>query len=457
MVSLAWSRARRAVGPGKSGVIERLRAIFWDDPRRRRWLLAALIHALAVAGFAAVGSRELFEKHTPYNHFALLAEAWLEGRLDLGGPPPAYAGQNDFALYRDRWYVVFPPFPALVLLPWVWLAGGDAARVADGAYFLVLAGLAPALVFLVLEKLASMGHGFGDQRARVLLSLLFAFGSVYFFCAVQGTVWYAAHVVGTALAAAYVLFALSAERPLAAGVALGLGLLTRTPLCFAAPLFVLEAWRISRSDRGEFDRSLLAAKLVGFTFPVLVAVGATMALNWARFEDVSEFGYRYLTVRWHGRIERWGLFDYHYLARNLGVVLTSLPWIAPPGQSPPFQINAHGLALWVTTPCYLWLFWPRKRPPLFWSLLVSALGIAVPTLFYQNTGWVQFGYRFSCDYAVFLFALFAVGGYRLGRSFRVAAVLSVVVNGFGAATFGRRGYESYYVVEPTQRVLYQPD
>lgn len=437
--------------------MERLRAILWDDPRRRRWLLAALIHAITVAGFALLAAPELFDSHTRHNHFALLAEGWLAGRLDLGGEPPAYAGRNDFALFGDRWFVVFPPFPALVLLPAVWLAGGDASRVADGAWFLGLAGLAPALVFLVLEKLARMEYALGDQRARVSLSLLFAFGTVYFFCAVQGTVWYAAHVVGTALGAAYVLFALGAERPLAAGVALGLGFLTRTPLGFAAPLFVLEAWRTCRAARGAIERRQLALKLATFALPVLLAFGVALLLNWARFGDVSEFGYRYLTIRWHERIARWGLFDYHYLARNLGVVLTSLPWLAAPGQSPPFQINAHGLALWVTTPGYLWLLWPRRRPALFWALLGSALAIAVPTLFYQNTGWVQFGYRFSCDYAVFLFALFAVGGYRLGRWFRVLAVLSVIVNGFGAATFGRRGYESYYVVEPTQRVLYQPD
>ena len=35
-------------------------------------------------------------------------------------------------------------------------------------------------------------------------------------------------------------------------------------------------------------------------------------------------------------------------------------------------------------------------------------------LFYQNSGWVQFGYRFSLDYMVFLIALLAVGGNRLG-------------------------------------------
>jgi hypothetical protein len=280
---------------------------------------------------------------------------------------------------------------------------------------------------------------------------------VYFFCAVQGTVWYAAHVVGTALAAAYVLFALSAERPCAAGVALGLAFLTRTPLLSAAPLFALEAWRTCRSEQGTIDRGALVRKLSWFTLPVILAVVFALVLNWARFGDWSEFGYRYLTVRWQERIERWGLFDYHYLARNLGVVLTSLPWVSAPGHSPCFQINAHGLALWVTTPCYLWLLWPHRCPPLFRSLALCTACVAVPTLFYQNTGWVQFGYRFSCDYAVFLFALFAVGGYRLGRVFQAASVVSVLVNSFGAVTFGRRGYEAYYVVEPTQRVFYQPD
>lgn len=438
-------------------MIERLRATCWDDPRRRRWLLAIAIHVLATLGFSLAGAPELFERHTPHNHFALLAEGWLDGRLDLGRAPPAYAGGNDFALHGDRWYVVFPPFPAVLLVPWVWLAGGDATQVADGGCFLLLAGLAPALLFLVLEKLDQMGHGTGTQRVNVLLGLLFAFGTVYFFCAVQGTVWYAAHVVGAALAALYVLFALSAERPCAAGVALGLAFLTRTPLLSAAPFFALEAWRTCRSEQGTLDREALVRKLSWFTAPLLIAVVLALVLNWARFGDSWEFGYRYLTVRWHHRIERWGLFDYHYLARNLGVVLTSLPWVAAPGHTPSFQINGHGLALWVTTPCYLWLLWPRRCPPLFWSLALSAACVAVPTLFYQNTGWIQFGYRFSCDYAIFLFALFAVGGYRMGRVFQVASVISVLVNSFGAITFGRRGYEAYYFVEPTQRVLYQPD
>src|SRR5262245_3682930 len=98
---------------------------------RRRSGLAFLIYLVFVGVAALVAPRAIFQGHTPFNHFALQAEAWLAGRLDLGGPPPAYAGNNDFALTDGRYFVVFPPFPALLLAPWVKLAG-SAEALPDG-------------------------------------------------------------------------------------------------------------------------------------------------------------------------------------------------------------------------------------------------------------------------------------------------------------------------------------
>jgi len=76
---------------------------------------------------------------------------------------------------------------------------------------------------------------------------------------------------------------------------------------------------------------------------------------------------------------------------------------------------------------------------------------------YQNTGWLQFGYRFSNDFAVFLFAMLAVGGFRLGRTFWVLGAVGVAVNAFGALTFERRGFERYYYSDGSQHTIYQPD
>ncbi len=459
--------------------------------RQRRLGLALLIYLVGLAVYFAFARPERLTEHTPFNHFALLAESWLEGRLHLGGPPPSYTQMNDFAKVGDNWYVAFPPLPAVWLLPWVWLAG-SAEGVRDGQAFLWLAPVAPAVLFLVLEKLSRLGMSERSRLENLALALLFAFGTVYFFSAEQGTVWFAAHVVGCLLLALYVLFALDAERPLLAGLMLGLGFMTRSPLLFAAPLFALEALRVcsaggavsasalpvsdlartaeSASPSGgggpvrrllawyrRLDKRRLVKLYAWFALPVAAALAITLWHNQVRFGEPFEFGYRFLTVRWAERMERWGLFHYHYLGRNLGVSLASLPYVTRGGAAP-FQINGHGLALWFTTPMYLWLLWPRLSAGargVHRALWITTLAVAMWTLLYQNTGWVQFGQRFSNDYAVLLFALLAVGGRKLGKGFIAASVFAVVVNAFGAYTFDRPEYRGYYVVKPFE--YFQPD
>jgi hypothetical protein len=384
---------------------------------------------------------ERWHAHTPYNHYALLAEAWLDGRLDLGGPPPAYTGNNDFAVHGDKHYVSFPPLPAVLILPVVAAAGG-AENVPDGLFFVLLAPLGPVLFFLALERL--QGRTGRSEQERVALAGLLGLGTVYWFSAVQGTVWFAAHVVALAIACGFVLCAVDARHPLLAGLLLGLGFATRPPLALALPFFVCEAWRGGGRAR----------KLVLFAAPVACVVLVLAWHNAARFGDPTEFGHRLLAVRWRERIDEWGLFSYHYLGRNLGVVLAGLPfWSREHG----LQVNAHGLALWLTTPIYVWALWPRRTSALYWAAAATAAAVALPSLLYQNTGWIQFGYRFSNDFAPFLFLMIAAGHRRLGRAFWGVAAIAVAVNSFGAATFGKPEHARYYFVDPTQRILFQPD
>jgi hypothetical protein len=259
---------------------------------------------------------------------------------------------------------------------------------------------------------------------------------------------------------------LTRSRPGLAGVALGLGFATRTPLLFAMPLFVSELFRTCLPSDfcglkaiaevpGRLDRPRFLKGLAWFAAPVALVVALTLAHNQARFGDPFEVGYRYLEVVWRGRIEKWGLFDYHYLGRNLAVILTSLPWLGD--EETPVRISAHGLALWVTTPAYLYVLFPQVRRAPHLALVLTTVAVLAPTLFYQNSGWVQFGYRFSNDYAVFLFALLAVGGRRFGKLFYLLAAYAVVVNAFGALTFNREAGAQVYVIEHNQRLIHEPD
>ena len=443
--------------------------------RRRRLLIALAIYVVCVGVVALVAGPTRLREHSPFNHYAQLADAWLHGRNDLANGPPAYAQGNDFARFGDKWFISFPPFPAMLMLPLVAMAGSP-DNFQDGQFIVWLSGLAPAALFLALEKLRRSGRSGRSERENLGLSLLFAFGTVYFFTAVQGSVWFAAHVVGASLLALYLLLALDAASPWLAGLVVGLLFLTRPSTLLVAPLFALEAIRVSCNDNlptqgrlGEritliwqrLDKGLLARKWLIFSLPVLGCLAFASAYNHARFGvwSPSAFGHEHLTVVWHERMAKWGLFGYHYVAKNLGVALTILPWVpaSHAAGDPSFQINEHGLALWFTTPLYLWLLWPRTRGFLHAALWLSAIGPIALDLMYQNSGWRQFGYRFSNDYAALLFLLLAVGGRPFGWLFKSAAVWSLAWNLFGAVSFDRAGYERYYWRDGTQKILYQDD
>jgi len=425
----------------------------WMTPetRSRRILLGLGIYVVTVAIFAILAGDRIV-RHTAYNHYALMADAWVHGHQELVGGPPGYSGMNDFALFEGKWFISFPPFPAVLMTPFVWLAG-SAENFRDGQFVVWLSGIGPGVLFLVLEKLRRTGRSERSEVDNVRLALLFAFGTVYFFSAVQGTVWYAAHVVGVGLAALFVLFALDCERPILAGVMLGFMFLTRPTTALVGMFFVLEAIRIAGKDY---------SKLVDLAVKSAVPVGACLAfaafLNHARFHtwDPSAFGHEYLQVGWKTRIDRWGLFSFHFLPRNISVMFASLPWKPLASDTlqlevlgmtfvvPHYVISGHGVALWFTTPFYFFLLRPKQITATWTAALVAALGPMAMNLLYQNSGWFQFGYRFSNDYAVFLFVMLAMGLPRLGRGFWVLAAWSIGINFFGARSFERGDFTDWY-------------
>jgi hypothetical protein len=135
------------------------------------------------------------------------------------------------------------------------------------------------------------------------------------------------------------------------------------------------------------------------------------------------------------------------------VFLASLPWLS---SDPPYvKISLHGLALWFTTPNLLWLLWPKRWDARMVGLAAAVCVVAGMNLLYQNSGWVQFGYRFSLDYMPFMFLLLALGARRFGPGFYLCMAFAICVNTFGALTFDRA--HRYYDNDWTQNRVFQPD
>ena len=442
----------------------------------RRAAIPLAIFAITATVYAFVtGPRT--EGPSPNNHFVHLAESYLNGQLEQQGDRPP--GYNDWACYDAelqsvcppnahqrpsesyRWYVSFPPFPAVLLTPAVAIFGRDFS---DPLFWAIFAGLAPAFLFLLLRRLREEDISPRTLKEDLLLVTLFAFGSVYFFTAVQGSVWFCAHIVASLLLVLFLYFGIGAKSPLWAGVALGLCFMTRPSTSPFALFFLFEAIRSSRAGEDKEGAGLLTflggtawkkvlMKCAVFAAPILVVGGLAMWANASRFNDPFEFGHAYLMIRWRPRIEKWGLFNFHFFAKNLSVYVAGLPWLS--AAAPYVMISRHGLALWITSPGLLPLLWPKKITKLMGGLFITVAIVAILDLCYQNSGWVQFGYRFSLDYMPALIVLLALSRRRFGGFWIALLVFAMAVNTFGAITFDRAAM--FYDDDGTQERLFQPD
>ncbi len=452
--------------------------------RLARWVrgwrgIVLLYLAFAGAYLGASGGR--LRMHSPYNHYVYLADGWLHGRLTLAGPPP---NENDWAkidvlrlkdgrevrgIYggrtggpTDRMYplqgdpetispseiasrstirlVSFPPFPAVAMLPFVAVWG---LQFNDVLFTALWAALNPVLLFLLLRDLRARGLSSRGAADDLWLTAMFGVGSVYYFCAVVGQVWFTAEIINVTLCIAFVWAAVGARRPVLAGICLALGFATRPPW-IAVPLFLFEAVRAAggRDALGTREgRRAFAGLLLRFAIPIAVGGAALAAYNYARFRNPFEFGHRFMPVQWQERMFRFGLFNYHFLSRNLAAALVLLPRIMT--RYPYVRVSQHGMSLLVTSPNLAYTVMPQEPSPLTKPLWLTIACVALPDLLYQNSGYVQWGYRFSLDFMVYFVVLLAIGNRRLTRLFKGLLIAAVAINLLLAIGFDRYTQFSY--------------
>ena len=431
------------------------RAKGWAE-RHRPELAVFLIVLVALTFF----SSQRFLRQSAAPHFVYQAQAWLEGRTDID--PEVLPNYEDWACVRevggekvrctgrlqpgDKWYVSFPPFPAVVMLPFVAVNG---YQLNDTSFTVFIGALAAALFVSLLRRLSAMRELERTQGEAVALGLYLAFGTVFFYCAIRGEVWFTAQVMGVALTMLYLLNAVGARRPVLAGLFFAMATLTRAPLMFAGLFFVLEvlcpgptgADRIAQLKALPSRASEVLRKIGLFAAGAFPLAALAAWYNHLRFGSLGEFGHRFFyNNRVNVDIDRWGLFNLHYLQRNIEAAFLKLPRI----QLDPFQISydPHGLSLLLTLPVLVFLVWPRGQRRLTLPLWLTVAVTALPGLFYQNTGYMQFGFRFSLDYTPYLLLLFAATGWRLKSRWVVPVMaLGFLVNFWGAVAF--RGYTEY--------------
>lgn len=370
-----------------------------------------VVAVLAGAVFLMTGERE----PNDFDYYVRLADAFLHGRTYLLEAP---SWLNELVPGGGGWYVVYPPVPAVLLMPFVAAFGmGFPQQVASS----IFAAVAVGLVWLMLGRFAL------DIRRRFILTMVFAFGTVFWYVAETGSAWYIAHVSAVMFSGAAVLLALDRRWPVLIGLFLGLAAISRLPVALAALGVWLLLLGVGWPPRVPADRWLAIRRTLGFAVGMAVPVGLYLAYNLARWGTLTDQGYTLIPGVLEDPIyAEHGIFSIEYVPRHIHAILFR-SWNFE-DEAPWFQPSWWGLGLFLTTPLFVWLARAQPQDPRVVASVVAAALVMIPIVTHGNVGIAQFGYRFSLDVQVFLFVILATVFERgMSRLAWVAAVASIAI------------------------------
>ena len=384
---------------------------------RIRWKLLII----AVAAFLVF---LIFKGPPPgQNHFVYLADAFLHGNLGVSG---GGMGLAEIVPFNGSYFVVYPPMPAVLLLPFVALFGTGFDQ---GLMSILLSCLCVSATWLMLKKI-------GANRSKALwLAALFGFGTCFWFISSVGSSWYIEHVVAVLFLTLAIIFALAKKSPLLIGVLLGFAFLSRLPVILSFPFFLLLIYEQNSTWKPRFKQATYF--LVGLG----ILVGVYELYNFGRWGSFSDLGYSLIPGIQQDPYFTNGIFSLNYIPRHIYAILFQGPILL--SDFPYFEPNWMGLGLLFTTPAFIYIF---KGP---WSRLSKYAALAVvcilPILITHGTvGLTQFGYRFSLDFTPFLLILTAKGmRENLGWEEKALIILSLLVNLWGVVSIIQFNFVSF--------------
>ena len=406
-----------------------------------RILIPVVLFGLAWAVYAWISHG----RSTNLAYFIPLADAFLHGRLGLT-ETASYLNElvpSSNGLY----YVVYPPAPAALLVPVVALFGPGVSQVWPS----ILLGAANAAVASMVIR------GMGVARGpRIVLSLVFAFGTITWYSAQVGSAWHFAHVVATL----FLLLAIRLCQRDAPAVLIGLmfaaAAMSRLPVAMAAPFFIAyfidrdirEAtgdptpfgWLGAERPRAWHTRPNLLATLE-LAWPAAVEAGLIVVVylvyNQLRFGSPTENGYALIPGLLKEAQYQHGFFSVYSIPRILyamfltaPVLVSGFPWIQ--------SHRNGGLSLVLTTPLFLWSLKARRLDWFGVGTWAAVVLVLVPILTHADPGGAEFGFRYAQDIYPFLLLLTIRGlGGRISAEAWMAIAIGGLVNlwGMGSAYY----------------------
>lgn len=353
--------------------------------------------------------------------FSELANSFLHYKLYFldGSPYNQYISDNVFL--SSHYYWPLGPFPAIILMPFVWLGNFFQFYFYQGYlnFFLVL------LIFYLIFKLARrINFSAADS---VYWSAAFIFSSMFLGVAMISPSWYFAQTITVLLLFLSLLEYSGKKRYFLIGLIFGLILLTRIT-AFIGILFFLADILLEKNNNWKLKmRNIFKIALIPVVCFILLS-----GYNYARFQNPLDQGYQaqILTAGFMDDKDDYGLFNLRYLPRGLYYSLINMP-------QPVFNSETHllihpfikadpwGMSIFLTSPYLLYLFFVKlKDKKTIMLLMASAVVwlIISSSFFIGNT---QFGFRYALDFMPLLFTAFMIA-YKNSKE-KIGIVLKIVI------------------------------
>lgn len=236
----------------------------------------------------------------PYNSYFLQAKAWTEGRLDLGMDYPYL----ELAIFKEKYFVSFPPFPSYILFPFV-LIFGDTTPEGIIAFIIMLLGAFYGL------RLAWNYLGAGAKAIFWTCFLYVGINSLYI--TLDAGVWFIAQSCALTTSLMAIYYASKGK----GGASLffwGCSVGCRPLQAVYFPLLFYFLYRKLKEEKPERNLLAMIKEKYLWALPVCIIAISYMILNYARFGNPIEFGHNYLPefVR-----EENGQFHINYVMNNL--------------------------------------------------------------------------------------------------------------------------------------------
>lgn len=348
-----------------------------------------------------------------YDYFGRLAHAMSEGKSYLSDNPPWL---NELVPIDGKYYVVYPPVPAMLMVPFVFIFGRSDFQT---LFSIILGAINVCLVYVMLSRLKF------SRMTALVITLFFGFGTNHWYLASVGSAWFIAHIAALTFLLLALIEAFGKKRLFLIGVLLGISFWSRTPIIFTVPFFYIYFYKLFWP--------LEKKKIINF---VLFNLGVGLVVffdgyyNYIRFGDFSPFSpYNLIPNLDKDPVFKDGFMSLAFIPRHLEALFMKLPKLQ--SESPYLIPSLYATAIWFTSPLLIYIFNFRKNL-LFFSSWIGVLGPLVIILLWAGVGYAQFGYRFAQDFMPFLLLLVALGiGKKPSWIAYGLLFLSILVNVWG--------------------------